>query len=68
MFYAVTATVTKKTPEGTTTYQVPTFYLNANVQGIVDAAHAARIAYEVINPTNDPTLDPSIFTTTVYEN
>ena len=62
MFYAVTATVTKKDDKGSTTYQVPTFYLNANVQGITGAAHAARIAHEVINPTNDPTLDVSIFT------
>lgn len=28
--------------------QVPTFYLNANVQGIVDVKHAEEIALEVL--------------------
>lgn len=43
--YAITATALVSFPTGgTTTRQVPTFYLNADVQGIVNEAHAERIA------------------------
>lgn len=44
--YAVTAVVTL----AGRSRQVPTFYLNADVQGIVDADHARRIAEDVIDP------------------
>lgn len=29
--------------------QVPTFYMNENVQGIISSEHAARIAAEILN-------------------
>lgn len=49
--YAVQATVNGR--------QVPTFYLLANVQGIVNAEHAAAIAREIIGATlPDGTTDP----------
>jgi hypothetical protein len=32
------------------TRQVPTFYLDEDVQGIVSAGHATRIAADVIDP------------------
>ncbi len=53
MIYAITATVVKKDGKYTTTFQVPTFYLDSETQGIVDGDHAARIAESVINPTKD---------------
>jgi hypothetical protein len=33
--------------------QVPTFYLDADVQGIVSEDHAARIASTIINPLGE---------------
>lgn len=32
----------------TTTNQIPTFYLDSNIQGIVDSEHAERIARDVL--------------------
>ncbi len=51
--YAVTATVvvTETDGEGKSwqaTKQIPTFYLDENVQGIVDEAHAEKIAREIL--------------------
>jgi hypothetical protein len=34
------------------TRQLPTFYLDSNVQGIVDGEHATHIAFDILNPTN----------------
>ena len=49
--YAVTATVRERIGDGwTRSAQVPTFYLDADVQGIVDEDHAAIVARRVINP------------------
>jgi hypothetical protein len=55
-FYIVVAYVVKTDASGTTSYQVPTFYLNADIQGIVSKEQAERIALEVVNPTRDPSL------------
>lgn len=35
------------------TKQIPTFYLNADVQGIVDEKHAEQIAREIVCPIAD---------------
>jgi hypothetical protein len=35
------------------TKQIPTFYLDENVQGITDVAHAERIATSIIRATGD---------------
>lgn len=49
--YAVSATVTGQTTLGvTTTRQVPTFYLDERVQGLVSEAHAELVAFDVIDP------------------
>lgn len=49
--YAVTGTITNTTAdEWMTTRQVPTFYLDEAVQGIVSAEHAERIARSIIDP------------------
>ncbi len=68
MFYQITATVTKKTADGTTSIQVPTFFLNGNVQGIVGIDHAEQIAKEVINPTKDDSVTVNAYVCTVYDN
>ncbi len=47
-------------------HQIPTFYLNSNVQGIVDAEHAEQIAREVVNPTNKWDIEVHLYVTTVY--
>lgn len=55
--YAIRATITHTvdTQAGrahgwTSSRQVPTFYLDENVQGITSEEHAERIALDVINP------------------
>lgn len=53
MFYTVTATITKQTPHGTITKQIPTFYLDSDVQGIVSAEHAKKIARTIIDPFDE---------------
>ena len=64
MLYGVTATVAVKRNGWTTTHQVPTFYLDSRVQGIVDKEHAKVIAADVVNPTKDSNLKVEV---TVYE-
>ncbi len=66
MYYQICANVTKQTEEGTLSIQVPTFYLNSNVQGIVSADHAEQIAREVINPSNDPSLSINLCVVSVF--
>lgn len=53
-FYQISASVTRKDETGkwTIIVQVPTFYLNANVQGITNEKHAATIAREMLLAVN----------------
>lgn len=47
--YAVTATVEHDAGDGYTgSRQIPTFYLHADVQGIVDEAHAEKVATAIV--------------------
>ncbi len=53
--YAITATVTHHTKDANMqrtqkVVQIPTFYLDENVQGIVSVEHAERIAKRIILP------------------
>jgi hypothetical protein len=48
--FIIQATITKKTGGFSTTKQVPTFYLHEDVQGIVSAEHAEKIARSIIDP------------------
>ncbi len=49
--YAITATVSRETEDGwSSLQQVPTFYLDENVQGIVNEDHAGLIAFKIIDP------------------
>ena len=55
VMYAITGTIETRSfgsgvIEWSGTRQVPTFYLDADVQGITDAAHAVRIAATVVDP------------------
>jgi hypothetical protein len=58
-FYAVTAQVTRTRPDGwTTSRQVPTFYLNTAVQGILTDDHAHRVAAGMLaDLVDDPDAD-----------
>ena len=47
--YAITANYEHTTPDGYTgSRQIPTFYLDEHVQGIVDEAHAVNIARDIL--------------------
>lgn len=52
--YAIQATITLvgdwRTDEFEETRQVPTFYLDERVQGILSADHAVQIAQSIIDP------------------
>lgn len=43
-------------PYDYTNFDVPTFFLNEDVQGIVDEAHARKIVEDIVNPTKDPLI------------
>ena len=53
---------------GTTSRQVPTFYLDPAVQGITDKAHAARIADEILMTMggDDPDFLPHVTVEPIY--
>ncbi len=58
--YAVQAQYVHTSSDGyTSSRQIPTFYLDANVQGIANVQHAERIARDILTvavremPTND---------------
>lgn len=46
--WAIQANIVRETPTGTTSRQVPTFYLDERVQGIVDEKHAKEIAKGIL--------------------
>lgn len=55
MLYSIDATVVHHTKDencvsSDVTIQIPTFYLDSEVQGIVDEAHAVEIARGIILP------------------
>jgi len=60
MIYACAATVEKKGKGGVTTMQLPTFFLDSRVQGIVDEKHAEFIATEIINPCRLKTIKVNV--------
>lgn len=49
--YAISATVCTARDHYQTSRQVPTFYLDARVQGLISEGHARRVALDVIDPT-----------------
>src|SRR5215210_7711666 len=52
MLYAITAVCNRTEGQYQRTIQMPTFYLDSNVQGIRDAGHAQRIAENMFASTN----------------
>lgn len=48
--WAITATITHRINNWESVRQVPTFYLNATVQGILTEDHAKRVAFGIIDP------------------
>lgn len=51
--YAVTAVVETKSAPWTSTRQIPTFFLDENVQGIRTEKGAKKIALDVLDPTGN---------------
>lgn len=50
MFYIVTAQIVKRTENGSISKQVPTFYLNGDIQGINNLDTAEKVAKDVVDP------------------
>jgi len=48
MFYLITASRVTETERGQRTEHLPIFYLNADVQGIVNERHAKQIALNLL--------------------
>lgn len=51
--YAIQVNVITEHGEFQTCQQLPTFYLNPRVQGIIDDAHAAEVAESMLRTVND---------------
>lgn len=54
--WAIQATISRTGETWTATRQVPTFYLDERVQGIVSKDHAAQIARDIVNPYADKSM------------
>lgn len=52
MKYKVVATVSRESDGWTSTRQIPTFFLDPDIQGIVSVEHAQKIALDIIDPWN----------------
>ncbi len=50
--YVVAASVT----HDNITRQIPIFYLNARIQGIVSPDHAQKVVEDILNPSHDPDI------------
>lgn len=62
MLYAVSVIVTRRFPDGwTSAIDMPTFYLDSNVQGIVSADHAAEIARQMFMRLGHKRDDVSVY-------
>jgi len=53
MRYCVQGTVTRNSRRGIVTVQLPTFFLESQVQGIVSLEHAAQIAWDMVESINN---------------
>lgn len=71
MLYMIQATVVVHSVDANgrkyeTTRQIPTFYLNADIQGIRDIDHAVEVAHRVINPAENPDLVVMAYATSQF--
>lgn len=48
ILYAITATVTRRIGDATLTRNLPTFFLDPNVQGILNLAHAESVGRDIL--------------------
>jgi hypothetical protein len=65
--YRIIASVTKIHEDlSQTGYNIPTFYLDPQCQGITDATHAEKVARDIINPTNDHTIKVNVCAVFVF--
>lgn len=55
--WSIGAIVIHKTPTGDRAIDIPTFYLDENVQGITGERHAIEIAESIINPLKLPNVE-----------
>jgi hypothetical protein len=58
--WIIQGTVTRKTDNGTTSPQFPTFYIHPEVQGCSSRESAERVAVGILNPTKDPNITPNV--------
>ncbi len=58
--YSINGTINFASANGTITKQIATFYLDKNVQGIVNEKHAEAIACDIVNPTRDEKITVSL--------
>ena len=58
--YAVTVTMGGRRGSWSVSRTLPTFYLDENVQGIVDESHAWRIALDIVDPFEARKTDPTL--------
>lgn len=65
MYWLVIAQVIKRTRYGERSKQIPTFYLNGDVQGITNADTAIQLAKEIIDPFG--LLEVHVSVSTVFE-
>lgn len=60
MLYAITANVSRERDGWSGSRQIPTFYLDENVQGIMSEAGARNIAQTIIDPYNEHTVNMTV--------
>jgi hypothetical protein len=66
MFYIVSAQVVSEKNGWRCSVQAPSFYLNSDVQGIRDAAHAEHIAESILKAGN-PDAEVHAYAVAVFE-
>ena len=57
--WTIQGTVTIKTENGSVSPQFATFYLHPEVQGCSTKESAERVAASILNPANDPNIQPN---------
>jgi hypothetical protein len=65
MYWMVIGQAIKRTPQGETSRQIPTFILDGNIQGILNADTAEKVAKDVIDPFNE--LEVHLCITSVFD-
>lgn len=67
VFYLITGTETLDTGKGRISRQIPSFFLNSNIQGIVSEEHAVKIAKNILDPWNNADIELSLWATEVKD-